>query len=591
MSTPFPVVPSLPFRSTSREDSDEAAQSLVHLTSAEPNACKQMLAKIYGFSGFHEDKAAFSKDAAAAGPFDDTLSPSDIAHRNTRAVILLEQDPRFALKGPFAKLSWRLVFPHLAVFHRPRERRRLFACLMHALKSVTEEDWSLADALHFEQVFAPSTKFEYTDTEMLARWPDIKKWPDKAKPKHQLALMRQACEADITLGRPNLSAMFQRWRAQGWPNAMEYIVHRLQKGTSLTAQEVHAQFPDFFWYRINPHFSGARDPFGESAEADVKQEVAEFSRNPDPEVAARNPVLNRVPFVIELAQNWTELWNKRIAERLESIEKGCVVLQTLCDVPDSNTTRRGHTGLCSICLEPLPDVGPMAKDMTWWRYTASFFRLDVNKAFRPVALFEGTLVDPYLFEKQVTPESFFLQMAASGLQDNESYGLNGFWKALQYELVNSRFGSLNGYLNKYPQTSFASVTVRLHPDYDSKAALPELVKVFLDTFNLQAASRVGSKLVSSTFADVGASWMRERISPPSGLIFPAEGTPPERNWSLADLPTMFSPDKASNRELDDDMEKRRATEATRYRAMRQGLRRLGVNAEIVVYDPWSYPLN
>lgn len=589
MSTPSSVFAGLPFRSPSREDSDEAAQSLVHLTSAEPNACKEMLARMYGFSGFHEDKAVFPKDAAA-GPFDDELSPSDIAHRNARAAALLEQDSRFALKAPLANLGWELVFPHLGAFHRPRERRRLFSCLKRAIKSVAEENWSLADALHFEQVFAPAARFESPDADLMARWRDLGKWPDTAKPKQQLALMRQACKADISLGKHNLSAMFQRWRAQRWPNAMEYIVYRLGNRTSLTAQEAHAEFGRFFWNRINPPFSGMRDPFGENVSDAVKQEVADFSKNPDPAVAARNPVLSRVPFIVELAHNWPLLWNKQIAESLVSLERGCVVLQTLCDIPNSNSTRPAQTGFCSIWLEPLPDVGPV-KDMTWWRYTASFFRLDGDNAFRPVALFEGTLVDPYLFEQQVTPESFSVQLAASGMQDDESYGLNGLWKVLQYELVNNRFGSLGGYLRDFPHTSFASVTVKVHPDYNSKAALPELVKVFLQTFNLQTASRAGSKLLDSTFVGVDASWMRERISPPSGLVFPVEGTPPARNWSVADLPLMFSSDKATNRELDEDIEKGRARQATRYRAMRQDLRRLGVAAEIVVYDPWSYPRN
>lgn len=576
----------LPFRPASFEDFSAYVRTLRMVLDVPLQHCQTLLAQIYGYSGLHELKAIL-KTPGAAGPFEEDMylvargyevSP----RRRARAAKILERDSRVSFKAQLSLGSFEELVFQLGLFERPSNHKQTAKLIAEAVALVMTQGWAFSSALKLVKCFTPRVKYD------MARLSEFEFADTLFDPLRQSESVRTYREPYLYLRDLKQNVDLEVLAKAGWPGF-----------ASLDNVHPHSRFSEWtgdwsfhFWEELCPEF--ADEPDDEAA-----QEADDFIKDPNPKAAARNFYLKQFPYITELAQNFDAIARTSFANELIEQQQRRLVLEESFQLPeDLNIAESGQSVICSVHLGESTTVDQF-DDLVFWDYHATFCIEDAAGAWVPLALMKGILIEPYRGKYRVSEHNFQWEM------DAHSAMLNDVWKVLTFEFFSqARYRNLSGYLRERPGTSFAVVHVEIHPAYRGKGLLPWLMNGFLSVFDGQPFSNLDHGW-SSSGLERAESWydLEEDVSerdatiqiyPPAVLIFPVAGARPERNTVRPENFLLIgSPAKVRNRKVDKEVEARRAKLESHFLSLRGQLylESLGdETVDVLVYDPWSYPI-
>jgi hypothetical protein len=505
---------------------------------------------------------------------------------------------RFPLKLPLEIDNREELVLQLGLFQRPAHHKRTAKQVAEAVALTMIDGWAFPSALKFVTCFTPFPKLD------LSKLSDFKFNSKLFSPLAQMESARAYREPYLYLRDLKQNFDIEALDEAGWPGF--FPLDDVSPGTRLADWKRYYSWSEHFWEDI-PHdcFDESNDTESEITSGDAGDanedetdaiEVENFVNNPDPEVAGRNRYLKQLPYITELASNFDAIARTSFAKEIISRQQRRLVLADTFYLPeDLDIAERGRAVLCSIHLGESDNVDKF-DDLVFWDYHATLCIECSAGQWSPIAVLNGVLIEPYRSLYQVSENNFQFAM------DAHSAMLNDVWKVLTFEFfAKSRYRNLSGYLQQRPASSFAVVSIEIHPNYRGKGLLPSLMEGFLSVFNGQPDSNVEhfwsmSGLERENWLaasdDLGEDELAIEVCPPSVLIFPVAGTPPEeivagpQNFRL-----VTSPAKLRNRKVDQNAESRRAKLESHFLSLRGRLiDPFDEQAiEILVYDPWGYP--
>jgi len=316
----------------------------------------------------------------------------------------------------------------------------------------------------------------------------------------------------------------------------------------------------------------------------------EFWRAPSASVAENHVILRTIPDVVNLAQQWKAHHVEAYARMNVSESPTYTVLVNETSLPSGVAWASPYDRIsCSLAFKRSEGVELDEDDnLSLWEYSACFMLTGGRTArAKPIALMVGTHIVPFSMraeEFEATGSGFFADM-----MDAHSAMLNDVWKVLEFKYFpDAGYEDVNDFAWENMGGAFTVASLEIEPDLRGEGLAPLLLNLFITTVDGFPSTELdeGWESACGLPEDEDAEGSSMTLGRPVVLIFPVPGTEPQRKVITPEsLLLVHSPEKVDLPDKDPDAERRKQKLSTHFLSMADE-----VKADIVVYDPWEYPM-
>lgn len=583
------------FRPASPGDFKKYAKDLGWLIDKPLQRAQELLARMYGYADLHELQVIL-KRAGTAGPFDDDSDFSERARfvegRAPRLARLLATELGIPEASPLPERPARVA--QLGLFCSPKQQREMKTALVEALgeeerrkRNQQRSGWPSRLLKHLDRVYRLPWRVVAPEAGAFATMlHSVSFLQSEFNPEHMVRNARTFREPEVYLAGTA--------EPPSHPDLPEFDTDGIY---DCGGDFMHFSYDedDFAWNVIEtiyPKYAGRQVDAPEDDDT-VWNALARFQEHPSAAVAAKHPILSAIPNVTTLAKVWDAHRYRACASAWLDYRVPYSLLTDAFQFTHAGTGAETHMKLL-LELEGSSDHKDM-QDMSLWRYRATCLALsDSGEEATPVALLAGRLIVPFKGQYSVHPENLMVMM------DAQSAFMNDVWKVLQYRYFpGDGYADVAAFCDDRPFESFITVEVEIASQWRGKGLLPEVL------------SMLSAMIDSAAFAQFDCSWEMIGENPddfddfdieaeyelgrPTVFIFPVPGTEPKEHIvHLHDMALTYANRPPVQRPRDAKIEARKRKLSRHFFALNGTLEASTFGesklADVIVYDPWDFPV-
>ena len=356
-----------------------------------------------------------------------------------------------------------------------------------------------------------------------------------------------------------------------WEHYYQKVKHDLPEDFTTLNKEELAYWVDHLISLSNRQCTAGQIPHASAGrhhriDRRIHWEIENFVVNPTAIVACNNRILRTIEAVEQLVAYGEIMRQRYCANEL------CKFRSEVRVIRENGIIQIGMKKRKVECWIYLKEAAGMDADnldaMQIWDYQVTVLIREGNTK-RLLSVMRGKYIVPTRGRKSPDAEYFMLAM------DEQSDDCNTAWKAITYEYFPKKgYQDICDYYRKEMVASFVTMELEVVSDYQENRLSAELITLFHESI-LEYIS--GEQL--KAWSDQPKI---DLLTEAAVYLFPVYGTPHNKTVHREHA---FKPDKV-NRPLHDVDKERRYTQLKSYF---MSLKKT-IPADIVVYDPWQYPI-